>query len=131
MVLVDTSVWIDYFNSVNSWQTHYLYTLSGKRRLYVGDLILAEVLQGFRSDRDFKAVKAELLKLAVIDLGGQENCLASAHNYRQLRKSGITIRKTIDVLIATACIHHRLILLHNDRDFDHMIPLGLSVLSPA
>ena len=117
MILVDSSVWIDYFNGIDSQQTDWLDNALGEELLIVGDIILAEVLQGFQREADFKRGKELLLDFPIIDLAGKDIALESATNYRNLRKKGHTIRKTIDVLIATACLHHGLTLLHKDKDF--------------
>jgi len=117
MILVDSSIWVDYFNGISSKQTDWLDTALGEEVIIIGDIILAEVLQGFQKDADYKRAKELLLDFPIIDLTGKDVALESATNYRYLRKKGKTIRKTIDVLIATACIHHGLTLLHNDKDF--------------
>ncbi len=125
MTLVDTSVWIDYFNGVATHQTDLLDSYLGMEPLLTGDLILAEVLQGFRSDRDFRRAKAALDALAFEPMVGRDIAIASAQNYRKLRVLGVTVRKTIDVLIATFCIEGGHRLLHADRDFTLMEqPLG-------
>ncbi|MCW8927147.1 MAG: PIN domain nuclease [Xanthomonadales bacterium] len=118
MIFVDSSVWIDYFNGAETAETDYLDSILGKEPVALGDLVLIEVLQGFKRDRDYTAAKELLTSLAVFTLGGQEMALRSAHNFRLLRKQGVTVRKTIDVLIATFCIANDLSLLHADRDFD-------------
>lgn len=117
MIVVDSSVWIDYFNGAANPQTEKLDTLLGAEPLAIGDIILCEVLQGFRSDRDFNTAKAVLLNLTVFDLLGQRNAIASSENFRVLRKKGVTIRKTIDCIIATFCIENNHSLLFSDRDF--------------
>jgi len=129
MILVDSSVWIDYFNGRQSRETDLLDELLGTKPLLIGDLILTEVLQGFRHDKDYRKVKAELEKLAFAPMVGRDISIKSAENYRTLRKQGITVRKTIDVLIATFCIENGHTLLHSDRDFDVMVDvIGLRVL---
>ncbi|MBA4389901.1 MAG: VapC toxin family PIN domain ribonuclease [Syntrophus sp. (in: bacteria)] len=131
MILVDSSVWIDYFNGKKTVQTDWLDASLGNVPIIIGDLILTEVLQGFQSDKDFKTAKDLLLRIPFMAMGGQELALKSAMNYRALRKKGITVRKTIDVMIGTFCIHYRLSLLHDDRDFDHMENfLGLKIINP-
>ena len=131
MILVDSSVWIDYFNGKQSRQTDLLDNLLSRVPIIMGDLILTEVLQGFRSDRDFEAAKSYLDVLPFRQMGGYEIAVRSARNYRTLRKNGITVRKTIDVIIATFCILEGLILLHDDRDFDPIASnLSLKVLQP-
>ena len=129
MVLADTSVWIDYFNGVSSWQTERLDLLLDTEPVALGDLILTEVLQGFRNDTDFRKAQAFLAELPFYELGGYAVCLQAARNYRALRAQGRTVHKTIDVMIATACINWNFELLHNDRDFDLLREiLGLQVV---
>lgn len=123
MILVDSSVWIDYFNGVSTWQTNLLDDSLSSVPIVIGDLILTEVLQGFRSDKDFETAKAVLGALAFRSMGGYPVAVESAKNYRFLRKNGATVRKTIDVIIATFCIIEDLTLLHDDRDFDVMSSL--------
>ena len=118
MIFVDSSVWVDYFNGIQSAETNYLDGLLGTEPVGLGDLVLIEVLQGFRRDRDYATAKGLLTSLAIFTLGGQGMAIKSADNFRWLRKKGITVRKTIDVLIATYCINKNLPLLHSDKDFD-------------
>ena len=118
MILVDSSVWIDYFNGLATRQTDRLDELLGSDLLLTGDIILAEVLQGFRDDRDFRRAKRALDGLEFRAMLGRDIALKSAANYRALRAQGITVRKTIDMLIATFCIENGHELLHADRDFD-------------
>ena len=118
MIFVDSSVWIDYFNGVTNTQTDYLDGLLGKEPMGLGDLVLIEVLQGFRRDRDYRIAREMLTSLRVFTLGGQEIALQSARNFRLLRKKGVTARKSIDVLIATFCIEKDIPLLHSDKDFE-------------
>ena len=126
MILVDSSVWIDYFRGAATPQTERLDSLLGSEPLAIGDLILTEVLQGFASDRDFNQAKKLLTSLVMVDLGGQDIAIQAAKNYRKLRASGITARKTIDTVIATRCIAGGYTLLHSDRDFDPFVThLGL------
>ncbi len=117
MILVDSSVWIDFFNGTNNAETDKLNEILGLEEVVIGDLILAEVLQGFRSDTDYKAAKNVLTSLTVHDLLGKELAIKSANNFRKLRKKGITIRKTADVIIATYCIENKIPLLFTDKDF--------------
>ncbi len=117
MILVDSSVWIGYFNGKINPQTDWLDNALGKEIIIVGDLILAEVLQGFKSNRDFYKAKELLLNFRILEMLGQELAIKSAENYRFLRKKGVTVRKTIDVIIGTFCIHHSISLLHDDQDF--------------
>ena len=131
MLLVDSSVWIDFFNGRSTMQTLYLLDHADRSQISTGDLILCEVLQGFRSECDFKATQELLLSFHYHDMGGKVVALQSAENYRYLRQRGITVRKTIDMLIATFCVSHGLQLLHADRDFDAMEEhLGLQVVHP-
>lgn len=129
MIVADTSVWIDFFNGVPSAGTEALRPALRDAQVLMGDLILAELLQGFRSDDVYRSVRERLSALDVVTLGGRDVALASAENYRLLRVKGITVRKTIDMIIATFCVRHSLSLLHNDRDFDPMQRhLGLRVV---
>jgi hypothetical protein len=121
MILVDSSVWIDYFNGKKTAQTDWLDVSLGNIPIIMGDLILTEILQGFKNDKDFKIAKDVLLRIPFVAMGGQALALESAVNYQLLRKKGVTVRKTIDVMIGTFCIHYRLPLLHNDTDFDPMV----------
>jgi len=129
MWIVDSSVWIDFFNGIDTPQTNILESALGVEKLGVGDIILTEVLQGFRSDADFRVAQDALLRFPVFSIGGVELCVKSAKNYRELRRRGVTVRKTIDCLIATFAIEQGYSLLHSDRDFapfeEH---LGLSVI---
>ena len=126
MILVDSSVWIDFFNGRNSRETELLALLLRRPILLTGDVILAEVLQGFREQRDMEEARRALLSLRYADMVGQEVALASAMNYRLLRRKGVTARKTVDVIIATFCIRNGHVLLHADRDFEPMTEhLGL------
>ncbi|HOP46106.1 MAG TPA: PIN domain nuclease [Desulfobacteraceae bacterium] len=129
MILVDSSVWIDYFNGNLTAKTDWLDSSLGNIPITIGDFILAEVLQGFQKDKDFRIAKDILLRFPVMPMGGQELAIESAMNYRFLRKKGVTVRKTIDVMIGTFCIHYNLPLLHDDRDFDPMSKfLGLEII---
>jgi len=128
LILVDSSVWIDYFKGTIAAHTEKLDSLLGIEPLAIGDLILTEVLQGFGDDRDFNEARRILTSLMVVELGGQEIAIQAAKNFRALRKLGVTVRKTIDTVIATRCIESGYDLLHNDRDFDHFARyLGLRV----
>jgi predicted nucleic acid-binding protein len=129
MILVDSSVWVDYFNGKKTSQTDWLDSSLGKTPIIMGDLILTEVLPGFQRDRDFKVARDLLWTLPFISMGGRALALESAVNYRSLRKKGVTVRKTIDVIIGTFCIHNKLPLLHDDKDFDAMVTfLGLRTI---
>ena len=118
MILVDSSVWIDYLRGTASPQAEKLDALLGTVPLAIGDLILTEVLQGCATDREFNAVKRTLSTLHTVNLGGLELAIEAAKNFRKLRALGFTVRKTIDTVIATRCIMDGLELLHSDRDFD-------------
>lgn len=126
MILVDSSVWIDFFRGKASPQTDTLDALLGREPLLIGDLILAEVLQGFTTDRDFDRAHRLLGSLDLIEIGGHDIAVQAARNFRTLRGLGVTVRKTIDTLIATRCIESGIALLHSDRDFDAFVEhLGL------
>ena len=128
MILVDSSVWIDYFRGTITAQTEKLDTLLGQELLAIGDLILTEVLQGFTNEREFNEVRKMLTSLTVVELGGLEIAVQAARNFRRLRAAGVTVRKTIDTLIATWCIESEYQLLHSDQDFDPFAKhLGLRV----
>lgn len=118
MILVDSSVWIDYFRGTRTPQTDALDRLLGTEPLAIGDLILIEVLQGFAIDKEFDSARRMLDTVTFITLGGPKIAVQAARNFRALRKLGITIRKTIDTVIATRCIVGGFTLLHSDRDFD-------------
>ena len=131
MILVDSSVWIDYFNGTSTWQTDVLDHGLATVPVVIGDLILTEVLQGFRSDKDYETALRLFAALPFRRIGGYEVAIQSAQHYRSLRRAGITVRKTIDVIIATFCIIEGLPLLHADRDFDPMaVHLALQTLTP-
>ena len=131
MLVVDTSVWVDYFNGVENPQTDFLNTILDKTPILIGDLILAEVLQGFRHDPDFEKVRRILSKFMQESMVNPVLAVQSARNYRFLRQKGVIVRKTIDSLIATFCIENDYELLHNDSDFDgYEEHLGLRVIHP-
>jgi predicted nucleic acid-binding protein len=130
LILVDSSVWIDYFNGTITTQTDKLDQLLGHEPLAIGDLILTEVLQGFVNERDFNDARKMLTSFTVVELGGREIAIQAAKNFRALRVRGVTVRKTIDTVIATRCIESGYDLLHDDRDFDPFAKhLGLRVAS--
>ena len=132
MILVDSSVWIGYFRGDSTPQVEMLDALLGNEPLALGDLILAEVLRGFQSARAFSQAKQLLLSFEVVEIAGKAIAIQAARNFRTLRGYGITVRKTVDTLIATRCIHSGLILLHSDKDFDPFVThLGLSVAYPG
>jgi predicted nucleic acid-binding protein len=118
MWIVDSSVWIDYFGGMVTPQTELLHEALGWREIGLGDIVLCEVLQGYRRQEDYDAAREALLRFPVYTIGGTEIALRSAENYRALRRRGITVRKTIDCLIATFAVERGLTLLHSDRDFD-------------
>lgn len=126
MTLVDSSVWIDYFRGTATPEAEKLDALLGTEPVATGDLMLAEILQGFVSDRDFNQAKKLLSSVTIVEMVGQDIAIQAARNFRTLRARGITVRKTIDTLIATRCIESGLILLYSDRDFDPFVEhLGL------
>ena len=131
MLIVDSTVWVDYFNGIGNPQTDYLDQIVDKTPILIGDLILAEVLQGFREDTDFEKARRTFGKYMQVEMVNPELALQSARNYRLLRHKGITVRKTMDSLIATYCIENEHDLLHNDSDFEgYEKHLGLSVIHP-
>jgi predicted nucleic acid-binding protein len=131
MLVVDTTVWIDYFNGTITPETNYLDRVLSEEPILVGDLILTETLQGFRSEREFKRAETALAKFEQREMVNARLALQSACNYRALRKKGVTVRKTIDCLIATFCIEENHTLLHCDNDFDGFEKhLGLEVVHP-
>ena len=117
MILVDSSVWIDYFNGQENRESLLLDRLLLQHTIITGDIILLEILQGFSNDRDFLLARNELSKLPCYDLSNKDLALKGAQYYRTLRKKGITIRKTIDMVIGTFCIENDVMLLHRDKDF--------------
>ena len=131
MILVDSSVWIDYFNGQNTPQVECLDQLLGTQPLAIGDIILTEVLQGFRQDAAYTTAKQLLTALTIFQLINTNLAIKSADNFRALRKQGITVRKTIDVIIATFCIERNHALLFSDRDFVPCVNhLGLKAMLP-
>ena len=124
MLMVDSSVWIDYFNGRASRETDVLHEALANDLVLIGDLMLAEVLQGIRSERHYRQARGLLLALEPVNLLDTAIALRSAENYRKLRRKGATVRKTTDCIIATWCIDNGLPLLHSDRDFqpfhDHL-----------
>lgn len=118
MILVDSSVWIDFFRGTPSPEADRLDALLGNEPVLIGDLILTEVLQGFTSERDFNQAHRLLGSLDLIEIAGRKIATQAARNFRTLRALGVTERKTLDTLIATRCIESGIALLHSDRDFD-------------
>jgi len=130
VILVDSSVWIDFFRGTQTPQAEKLDGLLGTIRIVVGDLIVAEVLQGVRDKREFQQVRKTLDTFEQVDVVGKDIAIQAARNFRKLRDLGFTVRKTIDTLIATRCIESNYALLHSDRDFDAFeAHLGLQVVS--
>lgn len=117
MIVVDTSVWVDYFNGKDTPETATLDLALGESTVAIGDLILVEILQGFRSDQDYKTARKHLSTLQQFEMLGLTMAVKAADNYRKLRKKGLTVRKTADVIIATFCIENKLPLLFSDKDF--------------
>jgi predicted nucleic acid-binding protein len=118
MILVDSSVWIDFFRNTSTAQSEWLDTNLGVQRFLVGDLILAEVLRGFKEDRGFSHAKQLLGRLEQVVLSDETIAVESAQNFRKLRAKGLTVRGTVDSIIATRCMADGYSLLHSDRDFD-------------
>lgn len=126
MILIDSSVWIDFFRGTATREVETLDRLLGEAPLAIGDLILTEVLQGFTSERDFYRAHRLLTSLDLVEIGGRDVAVQAARNFRDLRARGVTVRKTIDTLIATRCIESGHALLYSDRDFDPFVEfLGL------
>lgn len=131
MVIVDTTVWIDYLTGVQNAEADWLDRELDRQRLGLTDLILCEVLQGIRDEASFGRAVREFRRFEIFTTGGEEMAIAAARNYRKLRQRGYTVRKTIDCWIATFCIQERHSLLHRDRDFDPFeSELGLTVVHP-
>jgi predicted nucleic acid-binding protein len=131
MVIIDSTVWVDYFNGFQTPETDWLDFQLDRQRLGIMPLILCEVLQGLRSERQAAQVKTELLRLEVLDRLTADIAVHAATSYRMLRGRGITVRKTVDLLIASFCIHEQHALLHCDRDFDPFEQyMGLTVVRP-
>ena len=131
MTIVDSTVWIDYLGGVRNPHTNWLDDELDRQRLGLTDLILCEILQGIRQDTAFKQVRRTLSHFEIFSTGGEDLAVASAQNYRSLRARGVTVRKTIDCLIATFCLTHGYALLHRDHDFDPFQKhLGLRVIHP-
>lgn len=131
MLVVDSTVWIDYFNGLTTPQTDYLDSILESVPILVGDLMLAEVLQGFRSETGFEQALGALSKFTQVNMVTPKLAVQAARNYRLLRQQGVTVRKTLDSLIATFCIENEHELIHNDSDFDgYEKYLGLKVVHP-
>lgn len=131
MIIVDTTVWVDYLRGARSAHADWLDSRLTSERVGLTDLILCEVLQGISNTKQFQSVQRELLNFAVFETGKVELAIEAALNYRRLRAAGRTVRKTIDSLIATFCLMEGHSLLHNDRDYDSFEDvLGLKVIHP-
>lgn len=131
MILVDSSVWIDYFRGTDTPETDHLDAMLGIEPVAIGDLVLAEVLRGFTSDQDFNQANKLFLSLPMLELVGADIAIQAARNFRILRGLGVTVRKTIDTLIATSCIENQLTLLYSDSDFEPFVQhLGLRTALP-
>ena len=127
MIIVDSSVWIDYFSGADTPQAERLDSVLGLKPVAIGDLILTEVLQGFRHEKDYRAARKVFENITIFDMLGTQMAIKSADNFRALRKKGITVRKTADVIIATFCIEQKLPLLFSDKDFRPFVKhLGLT-----
>jgi predicted nucleic acid-binding protein len=128
VIVVDSSVWIDYFHGVSTPEVERLDGLLGVTPLAIGDLVLVEVMQGFRTDQDVATARQLFRSLALLPMLGGSNAWKAAENVRQLRRKGITVRKTVEGIIATACIEANLPLLFSDRDFQPYVEhLGLEL----
>ncbi|HEV8074475.1 MAG TPA: PIN domain nuclease [Candidatus Acidoferrum sp.] len=129
MIIVDSTVWVDYFNGARNEEIRLLEARIGQEEIGLTDLIVCEVLQGLRSEREFDEVRLELLEFSIFPTGGMEMAVETARNYQKLRVKGFTVRKTIDCWIATFCLREGHELLHRDRDFDPFeSELGLRVV---
>jgi predicted nucleic acid-binding protein len=118
VIIVDTTVWVDYLRDTRNPETEWLEMEADRKRLGLTDLILCEVLQGVRGEQEFALVQSELQRFELFETGGKELAIAAARNCRRIREKGLTVPQTIDCLIATFCIAHGHALLHRDRDFD-------------
>lgn len=131
MVIVDTTVWIDYLGGKRNSEASWLGDRAGKEKVGLIDIILCEVLQGIRDDERFVETRDRLMYFDIFATGGEPLAIEAAQNYRKLRKKGITVRKTTDCWIATFCLREGHSLLHRDRDFDPFEKeLGLRVVKP-
>jgi len=120
LIVVDSSVWIDFLNGREAPHVRRLHTILGVEEVIVGDLMLCEVLQGLKDERAARSVEALLRRFDIVPMGGDEIAVSAARNFRALRRKGVTVRTTIDLLIGTWCIENRTALLHNDNDFRPM-----------
>jgi predicted nucleic acid-binding protein len=131
VIIVDTTVWVDYLRGIRNPETEWLEIEADRKRLGLTDLILCEVLEGVRGQQEFGLVQSELHRFELFETGGEELAIATARNYRRIREEGLTVPKTIDCLIATFCMAHGHALLHRERNFDAFEQiLGLAVIHP-
>jgi predicted nucleic acid-binding protein len=131
VVIVDTTVWVDYLRGARNPETEWLEFEADRKRLGLTDLILCEVLEGVRGEQEFSQVRSELERFELFEIGGEELAIAAARNYRRIRTEGLSVQKTIDCLIATFCMANGHALLHRNRDFDAFERiLGLAVIHP-
>jgi predicted nucleic acid-binding protein len=131
VIIVDTTVWVDYLRDTRNPETEWLEIEADRKRLGLTDLILCEVLQGVRGEQEFALVQSELQRFELFETGGKELAIAAARNCRRIREKGLTVPQTIDCLIATFCIAHGHALLHRGRDFDAFEQiLRLAVIHP-
>ena len=121
MIVADTSVWIDYFNGSDSAEAEALDSALKDGEVAIGDIIFLEILQGFRTDKDYKVARTKLSALEQYEMLGRNMVIKCADNYRALRKNGVTVRKTNDIIIATFCIENKVSLLFSDRDFQPFV----------
>ena len=129
MVLIDSTVWIDFFNGIKNQQTDSMSDLLENNLIYLADIVILEVLQGIRDDKLFEEIKILFGNCIILNVLNTEYAIKSANNFRYLRKKGITIRKSIDCLIATYCIENSIKLLHIDKDFQPFVEyLGLKII---
>jgi predicted nucleic acid-binding protein len=129
MIIVDSTVWVDYVNGKSNEETRLLEARIGREEIGLTDLIFCEILQGLRGEREFEEVKTQLLEFSIFQTGGTEMAVETATNYRRLKAKGFTVQKTIDCWIATFCLREGHELLHRDRDFDPFeSELGLRVV---
>jgi predicted nucleic acid-binding protein len=131
VVIIDTTIWIDYLRGIQNRETEYLDREVKRQRFGLTDLILCETLEGIKDQQSFESVLRKLYEFEVFETGGTALAIEAARNFRRLRQQGHTVRKTMDCLIATFCLLEGHSLLHRDRDFDHFEEfLGLSVVHP-
>lgn len=128
MIVVDSSVWIDFINDAPGPHVETLHGLLGQQPILIGDIMLTEILQGLPSDAHADRALALLSRFLILPMVGRDLAIKAATRYRELRRKGITIRQTVDMWIATWCIENQVPLLHNDRDFSRMAENGLPLL---